>query len=826
MSAGTSRPSTDDWRQREKTLDAFEAAWKRSPSPKLEDFLPPNDKDCVSLLVELARVDLECRRKAGLPATAEDYFQRFPQLTAAGLTPSDLLDHAQDGAVASGNQSTAPALVTASWTTRSTPAPAEPLTAGMPPLSLDSNYEIQGELGRGGMGVVFKAWDRNLRRTVAIKMLLAAHKFSAEHQARFIKEAQIVAQFHHPNIVQIYEIGGHGGWPYFVMEFVDGPKLSRKITENPLEPRDAARLVSTVAKAVQIAHEKSVVHRDLKTANILLSNEGVPKVTDFGLAHHPDSDLTTTGAVMGTPSYMAPEQAQGHTNAIDARTDIYALGVILYELTTGRVPFRAPTITATLQLVVASDPIPLRRLQPGIPRDLETICLKCLEKEPARRYPTAQALAEDLERFLNGQPIRARPVRWPERLKKWVRREPRLAALLGMLALLLVGSLGLALLAWREANAGRVAESRRADAVKREKEQLEEELYFHRITVASQELAAGKIPWAAAALDQCPERLRQWEWFYLKERCAKKEPAVLRGHSGAISSVAASSDGALMASASADGTVRLWEMATARPKATLTGHKGSVNWVTFTPDKNELASAGEDGTVIVGDIAGKKKKLVFTEHRGPVSCVAVHPTQPWIASTTFGGKQAGEILVWDKNSGAIRHRLAGHASSVTSLTFSPEGATLASASHDRTVNLWDVATGQLRMRFREHTLPIAAASFSSDGRWIASAAGRIESDRPEEDEILVWDSTSGKVRHRFHGHAKRTVAVAFAPHGPRLATAGWDQTIRLWDINTGMQVLTLTGHTEAVMSLAFTPQGTLASGSLDRSIRLWEASPQ
>ncbi len=314
---------------------------------------------------------------------------------------------------------------------RSRPAPDLPAVAG---------YEVLGVLGRGGMGVVYKARQKGLKRTVALKMILAGSHAGDADLARFRSEAEAVARLQHGNIVQVYEVGEEDGKPYFSLEFVDGGSLDRKAAGTPQPPREAAGLVATLAEAMACAHRHGVVHRDLKPANVLLTSEGVPKITDFGLAKRLDdeSGATQSGTVLGTPSYMAPEQAAGQTREVGPAADVYALGAILYELLTGRPPFRGPSLWETIHLVRTQEPVPPRQFQPKVPRDLETICLKCLQKEPRKRYPGAAELAEDLRRFLAGEPIRARPVGAPERLWRWCRRNPRTALLGGTVAVLVL----------------------------------------------------------------------------------------------------------------------------------------------------------------------------------------------------------------------------------------------------------------------------------------------------------------------------------------------------------------------------------------------------
>jgi eukaryotic-like serine/threonine-protein kinase len=305
-----------------------------------------------------------------------------------------------------------------------------------------AGYEILGELGRGGMGVVYKARQTKLNRLVALKMILAGGHASPAALERFRAEAEAVAALQHPNVVQVYDYGEHDGLPYFAMEFVPGGTLAARVHDHPLPPRDAAALMASIADGVQSAHAVGIVHRDLKPENILIQGHGLgtPKVTDFGLAKKVDTadGLTATGAILGTPGYMAPEQAAGAGKSADVRTDVYGLGAILYRILTGRPPFQAATMTEILMQVMVEEPVPPARLNPCIPADLETVCLKCLEKEPSRRYQTAAELADDLRRFLDGMPVTARRVSTIGRARRWARRNPMIAGLAAGLALVLV----------------------------------------------------------------------------------------------------------------------------------------------------------------------------------------------------------------------------------------------------------------------------------------------------------------------------------------------------------------------------------------------------
>jgi serine/threonine-protein kinase len=431
----------------------FELAWQAGPRPHIEDYLGDVPEPERSALVrELVALDIAYRRQAGEDPQADDYRARFPGLALTAL----LADRAAEPPGAAAD------------------LPAVP------------GYELLKELGRGGMGVVYWARQQSVNRTVALKMLRAEACAGAEELARFRTEAEAVGRLGHPNIVQVYEVGAHAGRPYLAMEYVDGGSLDQQLAGTPLPARPAAQLTETLARAMHYAHQRGVVHRDLKPANILLASGGreppddpqrlfsggsrpplastVPKITDFGLAKllAGQASLTQHGQLLGTPPYMAPEQAQGRAREVSPATDVYALGVILYEVLTGRPPFRAENDYETLLLVVQAEPVPPRRLNPKVPRDLETICLKCLAKAPGKRYASALALAEDLRRFQAGEPIVARPAGRLEQVVKWAKRKPAAAGLCGVLlaAVLAAG----AVWAWLVQQAA----DRRAEAVIRE----------------------------------------------------------------------------------------------------------------------------------------------------------------------------------------------------------------------------------------------------------------------------------------------------------------------------------------------------------------------
>jgi tetratricopeptide (TPR) repeat protein len=439
-------PPRDSGLQTTLLRDDLRARWQRGERVAVEAYLERHPGLPADALLDLIYQEVVLLQEAGEAPQLEEYLSRFPQF-ATQLRDQFEVDQALESALLSDAKTR--------LDFRSPRAAAAP--AAVP------GYELLGELGRGGMGVVYKARQSRLKREVALKMILGGPHAAPAQLARFRTEAEAVARLQHPNIVQIYEVGEHNGLPYFSLEYVAGGTLAERLDGTPLPARDAAPLVETLARAIHYAHERGVVHRDLKPANILLASggreppeglavsgagspsggsrpplaRGEPKIADFGLAKQMEgSDVhTQSGTLLGTPSYMAPEQARGEAHAVGPRTDVYALGAVLYELLTGRPPFRAASVMETVRQVIREEPVAPTRLVPGVPRDLETVCLKCLEKDPGRRYASAAALADDLGRFLRREPLLARPAgRW-ERAVKWARRRPLAAALAGVVAL-------------------------------------------------------------------------------------------------------------------------------------------------------------------------------------------------------------------------------------------------------------------------------------------------------------------------------------------------------------------------------------------------------
>jgi WD40 repeat protein/tRNA A-37 threonylcarbamoyl transferase component Bud32 len=688
--------------------------------------------------------------------------------------------------------------------------PAESDAAAAPAeQTLVAGYEILGELGRGGMGVVYKARDVKLNRLVALKMILAGGHAGEAELARFRREAEAVAQLQHPHIVQIHEIGEQDGLPYFALEFVAGGSLADRLDGTPLPQQQAAQLVEVLARAMHAAHERGIVHRDLKPPNVLLTTDGAPKVTDFGLAKRLDMEgQTQSGAILGTPSYMAPEQAAGDSKKIGPAADIYALGAILYELLTGRPPFKAATSLDTILQVVSNEPVAPRQLQPQTARDLDTICLKCLSKEPRKRYASAEALADDLRCFHAGEPIAARPVGRLERGWRWCQRNKAVASLLAVVALTLVAATAVA---WWLALVTRTEKSSAEKALQRAQQNL----------VTSQLLRVGLLfenhPDAALALlhdqDTIPVGLRDAAWGFYHSYCRRKV-RTLTGHKGAITSVAWGGDGTMLASASLDGTIKLWDVATRQQHATLTGHTGVVWAVAWSADGRTLASASADRTIKLWDVATCQKRVSLTGHNGPVRAVAWSGDGTTLASAS----EDRTIKLWDVAAHQERASLMGHDGPVAAVAWNRDGTTLVSASQDKTIKLWDVATRQERATLTGHTSTVAAVALSGDGTTLASAS--------YDKTIKLWDVATHHERDTLKGHNAFLVnSVAWSADGKTLASASQDQTIKLWDVATRQERASLQGHKLPVSAVAWSADGrTLASASSDRTIKLWDVA--
>jgi WD40 repeat protein/serine/threonine protein kinase len=768
--------------------------------------------------------------------------------------------------------------------------------AGWPDLP---GYDLLSVLGRGGMGMVYKARQVKVNRLVALKMVLAGKLATPEERLRFLIEGEILGRLQHPHIVQIYEVGTYEGQPFFALEYVEGGNLAEQIKKGPLTPRQAAELTETLARAMHYAHSNGIVHRDLKPANILLAwnptpeahaaspptqvggpalHEMVPKITDFGLAKQTAArvGMTSSGVILGTPAYMAPEQVGAQE--VTPATDVYALGAILYEMLTGRPPFVAPVCMDILLQVVTAEPPTVSSLRQGLPQDLVTICHKSLAKIPSQRYTTAEALAQDLRRFLEDRPIHARPVGQIERGWRWCRRNPVLATLAGLVvATFLLGTVVAWLFAaWAKGEAARAdLEANRAKAkgemAQRHAEQaqaqaqlaqdkqdlLDQHLYMAHMNLAQRDWAEDAIGPLRNLLDKyLPQPgsrtdRRGLEWYYWQRRC-HAELGAWKGHTHRIYSTDFSPDGTLLVSGSADGTLRGWEVASqgekfcipvgagvyclqfhpdgkvlasgstegavrewtlATGKGRLLGkHRRAVVCVCYSPEGRYLASAAEDGTIKVWDLVHQGEAMAFTGHRGNIFGLAFSPDGSCVAS----GSWDNTIKCWSVKQRKLLFTLRGHTAPLSRIAYSPDGKRLASSSWDRTVREWDMQRREQIACFRGHTDVVTCVAYSQEGHRLASGSF--------DQTVRVWDCASGQQVQTFHGHTSAVENVRYSPTGRHLATCSWDLTVKLWEATAATGDLELRGHQKQINMLVFTPDGSrLASTSQDQTLRLWDA---
>jgi WD40 repeat protein/predicted Ser/Thr protein kinase len=665
------------------------------------------------------------------------------------------------------------------------------------------DYELLELIARGGMGVVYKARQRSLNRVVALKLLLGGAHASPEYKQRFRIEAQAAAQLQHAGIVPIYEVGEHGGQPYFSMEYVAGRDLAALVRENPLAPARAARYLKVAAEAIHYAHSQGVLHRDLKPSNILIGPDDRPRITDFGLAKQTgtDSDLTLTGQTLGTPGYLPPEQASRRFGVVGPSSDVYALGAVFYHLLTGRPPFLAGSLAETLQQVLEMEPVAPRQLNPAVPRDLEVICLCCLAKEQTRRYATAQLLADDLERWLNNVPIRARAPSLPERGWLWCKRNPATALLTGLLGLSLAGgSLGV-LWQWR------VAEARREQAMQAKILTLRQTERHFQQRRQHEGLAFLSTALKRDLNDQTVVS-RVVNGLSQRSLALPVAPPIEDGSRTLMAVFTPPGDRIVTVDCEAR-KLRIWDASTGQAVCAPAEHPGEIVGVESSRAGNVVMTAVKnEGLRFWSSRNGAAERQIPVPG---LTLAALGPDGTLVAA----GLTNGRLVAISRNQPTERHEWPAHTGEVTSLEFNRDGRLLVSTSEDHQARVWSVTN------HFEPLLQVAQEGGSSwarpspNGKWLIASG--------TNNSLRVWECATGRALAdlRLDTGVKSS---GFSPDSSRLAVGLESGVVILFALPQGNEILRYKGHNRAVFEVEFSPEGLkVASCSEDSSAQVWDA---
>jgi eukaryotic-like serine/threonine-protein kinase len=732
-------------------------------------------------------------------------------------------------------------------------------TTTFAPMQRLGRFEVIEVVGQGAFGTVYKGRDPDLDRAVALKVPRAGQLAGPADVARLTREARSVAQLRHPSIVSIHEVGSSAGVPFLVSEFVEGVTLADWLSARRATFAEAARWAADLADALHFAHGRGVVHRDVKPSNVMMELVGEnayrPRLTDFGLARRDAGDVTVTteGQVLGTPAYMSPEQAAGEGHSVDGRADVYSLGVLLYQLLTGELPFRG-TPRMLIHQILHDEPRPPRGVNGKVPRDLETITLKAMAREPCGRYATAAELGDDLRRYLAGEPIRARPAGRVERAWRWARRRPAVAALLAVFAIVLAaGGTTLAVL-WRRADD---ADSQRATAKgetvksRASARQHEYSARASQMMIAWRDRALGRVGELLDEQKSKAEDLRGFEWHYYR-RLLDGTQLTLAGHTDAITAVVFSGDRRHLATGSRDGTAKVWELATGRQVRGFAGHSGGVAGLALAPDGRRLATVARDGTVRVLETATGKELFSLAKRTAGRGSVAFSPDGRRLV--VAGDPKA---TIYDETGKEIRS-FEGHSKRVTAVAFSPDGQRVASAGDDGPLWIWEAASGK-RLESYPHTSgSIASIVFKESGQELILTTGdggllkttaqgrRVEPLKPYDtggeiralsrdgkllaqanpaDMVRVVEPGSSRELFSLRGHTGPVTCLAFSRDGERIATGSEDRTAKVWSAALHLGTEEYKGHAGEVFAVAYSPDGKhLASAGADGSLRVREAS--
>ncbi len=686
-------------------------------------------------------------------------------------------------------------------------------------------YTFQRQLGRGSMGVVYLARQERLQRLVAVKVVVAG--FDLPQAAAIVRaEAAVIARLKHPNIVQVYEIGEDDGEPFLTIEYVDGESLRERLLKERLPQRQAVELIEQLARAIHHAHTNGVVHRDLKPANILLVNsagELIPKISDFGLAKVLDTlqEQTGIGMVLGTPKYMAPEQAEGRSAEIGPATDVYALGAILFELLAGRAPFESASSLKLMQAISHHEVrFPLAAYQ-SVSADLQAICLKCLEKLPARRYASALELADDIRRFLDDFPVLARRPARLELVTKFIRRNPSFSTSIAVVfASLIAASIIIVTFAIRESQARARAEllakkeSEALASVEALREMERRNVYWANLHLAQKAWQGNRLDHMRQHLNQIAptssnkEDLRGFEWYYLW-RLSSPTSLTLNGHYGA-SKVAFNPSGQLLATPSSSGDVRFFNSQTGELEFALPASQRVMD-IAFSPDGSKAAVADREFKISLWDLNSRKILRVLQGHGHSIRSIAFSPDNQQLISAD----EVERVVAWNANSGQQVWSIQRPDLYVSDIEFDRYGERLVIGCGLGNVVIVNAKDGLELLTIKAHSRWVTGVAFSPDGEHVASCS--------EDRKAKLWSLADSEMAIEIVGHEDVVTAVAFSHDGQTIGTASNDGTVRLWDAKTGQHRTSLVGHSNWVRSVTFSADDSLvASSSTDGTVRIWK----